>query len=247
MKEQENDFFVGYLPMPEGLKPFYKWLAVVLIVVAMGFAYWVSSSQQAVGNGQWLLSEQKTYQGYLSHDPYPVLHVRGDEPETIILMSLGKHSSANLTSSLDGKEVTVTGIPIERGGWKLLELRDTSDVKILDSNQAYEVVPELLGDVTLSGEIMDSKCFMGVMKPGEGKVHRACAAMCIAGGIPPMLVVTQSDGNRYGYILIGPGGQTAADLVVEDVAVPVTVFGQLERRGDLTYLRIAENGINRIQ
>jgi hypothetical protein len=246
MNKRRKDFFVGYLPMPEGLKPFYKWLTVLLLVVGLGFSYWVSSSQQAVGKGQWLLAEEKTYQGYLSHDPYPVLHVVGDEPESIILMSQGKHSSANLTSELDGNEVTVTGFPIERGGWKLLELRDLSDVKVMNSKPSYSAISEPLGEVTLSGEIIDSKCFMGVMKPGEGKVHRACAAMCIAGGIPPLLVVNQSDGNRYGYILIGPQGQAAADLVIEDVAVPVSVFGQLERRGDLTYLRIAENGINRI-
>ena len=246
MNKQRKEFFVGYLPMPDGLKPFCQWIAVGLLVVGLGFAYWVSSSQKAVGKGQWLLAEEKTYQGYLSHNPYPVLHVIGDQPEAIILMSRGKHSSANLTAELDGKEVTVTGFPIERGGWKLLELRDQSDVTVVNSQNVFEVVPQALGEVTLSGEIIDSKCFMGVMKPGEGKVHRACAAMCIAGGIPPMLVVNQADGNRYGYILIGPQGQAAAELVLQDIAVPVSVFGQLERRGDLTYLRISENGINRI-
>jgi hypothetical protein len=246
MSKQSNDFFVGYLPMPDDLKSFYKWLAVLLILIGLGFSYWVSSSQKSAGKGQWLLAEEKTYQGYLSHDPYPVLHIVGDKPETIILMSQGKHSSANLTSALDGREVTVTGFPIERGGWKLLELRDISDVNVISSSQPYKASSEPLGKVTLSGEIIDSKCFMGVMKPGEGKVHRACAAMCIAGGIPPMLVVTQADGNRYGYILIGSQGQAAADLVIEDVAVPVSVSGQLERRGDLTYLRITENGITRI-
>ncbi|MFT5137245.1 MAG: hypothetical protein ACI9XU_001288 [Arenicella sp.] len=246
MNKQRKEFFVGYLPMPDGLKPFYQWVAVGLLVVGLGFAYWVSSSQKSAGKGQWLLAEEKTYQGYLSHNPYPVLHVIGDQPETIILMSRGKHSSANLTAELDGKEVTVTGFPIERGGWKLLELRDQSDVSVVNSGNVFEGVSQALGEVTLSGEIIDSKCFMGVMKPGEGKVHRACAAMCIAGGIPPMLVVNQADGNRYGYILIGPQGQAAAELVLPDIAVPVSVFGQLERRGDLTYLRISENGINRI-
>jgi len=246
MSEKKKDFFVGYLPMPDGLKPFYKILAALLIVVSLGFGYWVSSSQVAVSKGQWLLAEEKTYQGFLSHNPYPILHITDGQPESVILMSQGKHSSANLTSALDGQEVTITGFPIERGGWKLLELRDMDDLTVVNSNEGYETVSEALGEVTLSGEIIDSKCFMGVMKPGEGKVHRACAAMCIAGGIPPMLVVNQSDGYRYGYILIGPQGEAAADLVLADVAVPVSVNGQLERRGDLTYLRIAEDGINRI-
>ena len=28
------------------------------------------------------------------------------------------------------------------------------------------------GEVTLAGEIVDSKCYLGVMNPGNGKVHR---------------------------------------------------------------------------
>lgn len=246
MSNKDKDFFVGYLAMPAGLTRYYKGLAVVLVLIAAGFAYWTSSSQQAAGEGQWLLSEEKTYQGYLSHQPYPVLHTTGDKSESIILMSQGKHSSALLTQAFDGQEVKLTGFPIERGGWKLLEVRNMDDVEVVDADSNYASKSEPLGEVTLSGQIMDSKCFMGVMKPGEGKVHRACAAMCIAGGIPPMLVVDQSDGNRYGYILIGPDGQGAADHVMDDIAVPVSVFGQLERRGDLTYLRIAEQGVKRI-
>ncbi|MEM7358685.1 MAG: hypothetical protein AAF431_06300 [Pseudomonadota bacterium] len=246
MKDKNREFFVGYLPMPDGLKSFYKNLALILLLLGAGFAFWASSSQQSAGEGQWLLAEEKTYQGYLSHQPYPVLHTSGDNSESIMLVSLGKHSSALLTESLDGQEVKVSGVPIERGGWKLLEVANMDDVEVVDANPEFKNNSEPLGEVTLSGQIMDSKCFMGVMKPGEGKVHRACAAMCIAGGIPPMLVVDQTNGNRYGYILIGPDGQGAADMVIEDIAVPVTVFGSLERRGDLTYLRIAEQGIKRI-
>jgi hypothetical protein len=29
--------------------------------------------------------------------------------------------------------------------------------------------------MTLTGEIVDSKCYLGVMNPGQGKVHRDCA------------------------------------------------------------------------
>ena len=43
--------------------------------------------------------------------------------------------------------------------------------------------------VMLRGEIVDSKCYLGVMNPGEGTVHRDCAARCLSGGLPPMLVV----------------------------------------------------------
>ena len=42
----------------------------------------------------------------------------------------------------------------------------------------------------VKGEIVDPKCFFGVMKPGEGKPHKDCAIRCILGGIPPVLKVT---------------------------------------------------------
>ena len=45
--------------------------------------------------------------------------------------------------------------------------------------------PQVLADnVTLKGEIIDPKCYLGAMKPGGGKTHKACAMRCIAGGIP---------------------------------------------------------------
>jgi len=33
---------------------------------------------------------------------------------------------------------------------------------------------KFLGAATLRGEIVDSKCFLGIMKLGEKTVHRAC-------------------------------------------------------------------------
>jgi hypothetical protein len=59
------------------------------------------------------------------------------------------------------------------------------------------------------GEIVDSKCFLGAMKPGAGRGHKACATLCIDGGIPPVLVefpavrapvywlLTDADGGRF--------------------------------------------------
>ena len=43
-----------------------------------------------------------------------------------------------------------------------------------------------LDTFTLIGEIVDSKRYLGVMNPGNGKVHRDCAVRCLSGGIPPI-------------------------------------------------------------
>ena len=38
-------------------------------------------------------------------------------------------------------------------------------------------------------------CFLGVMKPGRSKPHRACAVRCISGGIPPFKVPGHARGG----------------------------------------------------
>src|SRR5690349_19376703 len=68
--------------------------------------------------------------------------------------------------------------------------------------------------VSLRGEIVDSKCFLGAMRPGNGKTHKACAMLCIAGGVPPMFVTRDSAGREEYYLLAGPdGGPAPSDVV----------------------------------
>jgi hypothetical protein len=56
------------------------------------------------------------------------------------------------------------------------------------------VSTEDLGAFTLVGEIVDSKCYLGIMNPGETNPHRECAALCIGGGIPPLIIAHDADG-----------------------------------------------------
>ena len=59
-----------------------------------------------------------------------------------------------------------------------------------DERRAQSDAPyESLGKQTFVGEIVDSKCFLGVMNPGRLTPHRACAIRCISGGVPPVLLV----------------------------------------------------------
>ena len=105
---------------------------------------------------------------------------------------------------------------------------------------------ESLGEIVLAGEIVDSKCFLGVMKPGAGAIHRSCAEVCLLGGIPAMLVAKASDDRKYGYILLRPDGSSASALTAGLAGGAVAISGELQRQGDLLYLRMAENGLKRI-
>ena len=98
-----------------------------------------------------------------------------------------------------------------------------------------------LGAVTLRGEIVDSKCYLGVMNPGNGKVHRDCAARCISGGIPPAFVVKDASGISKTLLLAGSDRR-----VIDFVAEPVEVSGRLSRSGDLLILEANPSSIRRI-
>ncbi len=240
-----REFFVGYMPMPAGLRRFYRIFAPLLLLAGIAFAAGLSASQLGAGQGRWDPYAVANVQGYLSVAPYPVLHL--EDGGSVLLVRAGKLSADEFADDYDGQFVAVKGAPIKRGGWQMLELSAAGDIQAWTPATAFQPPPALAGErVVLAGEIIDSKCFLGVMKPGAGKVHRACAAMCLTGGMPPMLAVTDQHGDRYGYMLVMPDGESASRHLVPDVAVPVTVSGRLEIRGDLTYLYIDEGGVSRV-
>ena len=61
-----------------------------------------------------------------------------------------------------------------------------------------------------------------------------------------MLVVTNEAGLKYGYMLVNADGASASLALVPDVAVPVLVSGIIEVRGELTYLRLSNAGVQRL-
>jgi len=88
--------------------------------------------------------------------------------------------------------------------------------------------------VTLRGEIVDAKCYLGAMKPGDGRTNKECATLCVRGGIPPMLVHQTAEG-RLGYALVaGIDGRAVGGVgepggfLLPLIAEPVEVEGELE-------------------
>ena len=90
---------------------------------------------------------------------------------------------------------------------------------------------------TLVGEIVDTKCYLGAMKPGRGKPHRDCASLCIRGGIPAALLVRTEGGERHLVHLLNPQGQPLGRELLEWVGEPVEVWGTLRRRDNRLFLR----------
>src|SRR5258705_9622370 len=94
-----------------------------------------------------------------------------------------------------------------------------------------------IGIQTFVGEIVDSKCFLGVMNPGQLPPNRACAIRCISGGVPPVLLVRQKDGPAIYLLLVSADGNPVNKQVLDVVAESVEITGDVERQGDLLILR----------
>jgi hypothetical protein len=112
-----------------------------------------------------------------------------------------------------------------------------SDPAAAERAAALAGSPVDLGERTLVGEIVDSKCYLGVMKPGRSKPHKSCAVRCISGGVPPMLRVTDESGVTTDYLLVDERGAAVNDAVLDLVAVPVRITGTVRRIGDRLQLR----------
>jgi hypothetical protein len=98
---------------------------------------------------------------------------------------------------------------------------------------------------TLRGEIIDPKCYLGAMKPGGGKTHKACAMRCISGGIPPMLVTRDLDGRETFYLLVTENGCVANEAAYPFVGDQVEMTGRLQQQDDMLVLAVSPNSIRR--
>ncbi len=74
------------------------------------------------------------------------------------------------------------------------------------------------------------------MNPGEGKVHRDCAARCISGGAPPLLAAKDKNGSTVIYVLAAADRKPLGKDFLAVIAQPVTVEGRAARRGSTLLL-----------
>src|SRR5688572_24294355 len=131
----------------------------------------------------------RTFSGRIVEFPYPALVADDATGANGVywLVGPGKHGAENIVDGRDGQRVQLSGSLIERAGDAMIEV--VPDSLIMAGTRTTAIEPlRSLGVVIVEGEVVDSKCHLGVMKPGEGPTHRDCAVRCLLGRIPPMFV-----------------------------------------------------------
>lgn len=177
----------------------------------------------------------RTYNGIAEQTPVPSLISGG---ERYLLVGPGKHGAGEIAPAGLSQPVELQGSLIERGSTRMLEILPGSWKPAGPAGGSTPAVSE--GPQTFTGEIVDSKCYLGVMNPGEGKVHRQCAARCISGGVPAAIAV-----NGRLILLTGPGDLPLSRELSRYAGERVTIRGELIRLGRMEVLRADPSSITR--
>lgn len=243
--EPDRDpFFIGWFPMPRRYARFLAPLAGTLVVaLAVGGAV-LAWGQRSPGPGTWD-DATTNFTGIVYAEPYAIIRVPGDEggpPRTVLLVSEGKFGAKDRVNPHDGRPVRVSGTLLARDGWLMLELAPGDDglrpAELPGAEQAAlrREPPRERGPVSLRGEIVDSKCYLGAMKPGAGRTHKGCAVLCLKGGVPPVFV--SRDESDALYLLVSADGGPLAPAYFELAADIIRLDGRVEEWGDLRVLKV---------
>ncbi len=190
----------------------------------------------------------QSFVGFLVERPYPHLRTLDDQGRVRTVLLVSQSKGGYRGDVAPDRLVRIYGHSIERAKSMMLEVTsiEAADDAELDA-RLRSVAGEARGAATLVGEIVDSKCHFGRMRPGRGRAHRACAQLCIAGGIPPILVCRDGAGKETHYVVCSTAEGPVGDDVLPFVAEPVEVTGDLVRRGDMNLLFVDPARIRRIR
>jgi len=252
MSERHDEFYVGYLGrMPPGIGRFVTRVVIVLFLAVAGLAYAVPAWHRPGAAARSDFRDVREFVGIVLAKPAPQLVVprpgaRGtDAFSRYLLVGRGKSGPRIDVEALDGQWATVKGSLIYRGDQTLVSVKGAEVLETTPSGKP-DLSGTSLGEFTLRGEIVDSKCHFGTMRPGDAKTHRGCAVRCIAGGIPPMLRVDAGSGHALYFLLVDREGAAVNQRVLPFVAQPVEITGEVTQLGDLFVLKAAPERFRRL-
>ncbi|MGI9544748.1 MAG: hypothetical protein ACR2MX_15910 [Cyclobacteriaceae bacterium] len=255
-EHNQTEFYVGYLPKAPATYTRLVRLFVVAILVAIPLiAFLLVRFQKGFATSTYDYANLTELTGVLIRNPFPALQInvsdtQGNEiVQTIPLVAFGKKGAPDeLGPQYDvdapQKQLSVTGNLIFYDGKTMLELKEWEILSDYSGAPPDPIVKEK--NVSLTGEILDAKCFFGVMKPSHGKPHRSCAARCISGGIPPLIAAIDPSGQQHYYLITGPDYNPVNEFLLTSVAQAVTLEGTILQYQDWEVLQLNQESLDQL-
>jgi nitrite reductase/ring-hydroxylating ferredoxin subunit len=237
------EFYVGYLKrVPSGIARFTRTAASALALFVPVATAIMAAAQSPVDRGEYEFGVSRRFTGTLFEQPLPLLRVSSAGGGTLSfpLVGPGKSGLPAFAHGHSGQKVEFRGSLIIRDGLTMIEVNDEASFHTVDGAVATPAPSrvESLGRVKLAGELVDTKCYFGVMRPAVGKVHRACAVRCLDGGVPPGLLLRLPDGSSQVVMLAGLEGKPL-QFDPQWAALTVTAEGPFELHDGIPVLRTA--------
>jgi hypothetical protein len=214
-----DEFYIGYAPpMPPHIARFVKRAVLTIAAGVPLAAALLAIGHVRIEGGTFDYGRPQTIAGVITAWPYPSIRFErssGDEAAEggwALLVAPGKHGAGELAAPFHGQHVTLDATRIQRGAAVMFEVAPGTVAANPGSAglSAGKTSPREGSPVTLRGEIVDSKCYLGVMTPGEGKTHKDCASLCLRGGIPPAFVVRDREGRTALLLMVSESGDSLA-------------------------------------
>ena len=243
-----TEFYVGYLPkVPSGIARQMKAVIIVLFTMAITCAIGFAALQRTYSRSFFESGEERTFEGVIEASPYPTLLSSPDAANSstlrYLLVAKGKHGADRQAATYVGKSVRLQGTLIYRDDQKMIVL-SAGSIAALDDARQNQAAPKNLGEFDLVGEIVDSKCYLGNMNPGNGKVHRDCAVRCLSGGIPPVFATNDFNGSPALLQLTDPNQKPLPkEAFLDRVAQPMRIHGTVMQVGHTLLLETESSAI----
>lgn len=245
---ESDPIYVLYRPLPARNRRFLRVYVPTMLWSLVIVAFVWARAQQPPGPAVWDDAVARSFAGAVRMEPYPMLVLPakdGKPAEVLLIVEVGKHGAQQRLRPLDGRMATLSGWLLERDGRRMLEL-EPGALPQPAGEPVPKVAEQVLGRAILRGEVVDAKCFLGAMKPGAGKPHKACATLCVRGGLPAVFIPHDPGSGPSFYVLSGSDGDPPGAWFEGMIADPVEVEGEHRVVGDLDLLIVAPGSIRRL-
>lgn len=258
----KDEFYIGYYPnAPKGIARTVQITIGVVVVAICITALVIVKSEIGFANSQFEYGTLTELEGVLYRKPVPMLRVNTGKDadgntlyKSLLLVNFSKFGAESLLTAYTQKgfsesesTVKLRGTLIYYDGVTVMELTEQENalLEVKKANNPIRLRKEM-GEINLEGEIVDTKCYFGAMKPGESIPHRDCAIRCISGGIPPVFAVKNQKGETNYMLLTDQNGNAVNDKILQYVGIPVRLKGKLNQIDEWFILKVNPTDIHEL-